>query len=70
MASGPDIDAEINTPNRVCTECRQSYSIERNRRSFAEYFDRPYDYRTGCETYCLHCWLGVPPDAEGEEDRS
>ena len=70
MASGLDIDAEINTQNRVCRECRQSYSIERDRWSFAEYFDPPYDYRTGCETYCLHCWLGVPPDVEGDEDGS
>lgn len=54
-----DIDQYSQTLIRECKECQQKYTIEYFIESSNFYFPRPYNYRKGCETYCLGCWLGV-----------
>jgi len=43
----------------VCASCGASYSVEEYRgdRSLSKYFEAPYNYRDGCRTDCLTCWL-------------
>jgi hypothetical protein len=56
-----DFDDSELSQRRVCRSCETIYTI----RSFLErherMFSQPEDYRSGCEEYCLACWLGVGP---------
>jgi hypothetical protein len=55
---------------RVC-KCGEKYTVQQYLESSLYYFSRPFNYRAGCETYCLACWLGVGPNdfpSEVEED--
>jgi hypothetical protein len=49
---------------RLCAGCGQQYSIEELRSSSPHYFEAPHNYDSGCEIYCLSCWLGGPWKSE------
>jgi len=56
-----DISGYDRTLQRICEDCGTPYTIGEFVESCEDYFRRPYDYRAGCERYCLRCWLGVGP---------
>ncbi len=56
------IDDYARSLARTCESCRRAYTIGEFLESNEDYFPRPYDYRAGCERYCLSCWLGVGPN--------
>ena len=56
------INIYAQTLQRVCTECGGEYTIGEYMQASSDYFARPSNYRAGCETYCLACWLGVGPN--------
>lgn len=45
---------------RVCVECGAEYyeldDID------STYWEHPWAYFSGCEKYCLSCWLGCGPE--------
>lgn len=61
--TGPAITEYQRTLRRLCKGCGRGYAIGDYLESSGQYFERPFDYRAGCETYCLACWL----DAGSEE---
>ena len=63
-----DHDEDWRTLLRTCEDCGERYSINDFLETQAHYFPHPYNYRKGCETHCLACWLGVGPnDFPGED---
>jgi hypothetical protein len=65
------IDEYQQAVQRTCTECGERYTIGQYLETYSHYFSRPWDYRAGCETHCLACWLGVGPrDFPAEDDDS
>ncbi len=59
----PDqIDEYQMSIERSCKECNRIYTIKEFFEHNSHYFGRPENYRSGCETYCLACWLGVGPN--------
>jgi hypothetical protein len=63
------IDEYQQALQRNCKECGEQYTVGQYLESSDNYFSRPWNYRAGCETHCLACWLGVGPhDFPAEED--
>jgi hypothetical protein len=69
MSSEPEFGAETVLENKICAGCGNAYSIEDYFSSSPSYFDAPYNYKHGCATYCLGCWLGLP-NAKSEDETS
>ena len=71
MEDYPELTAVDRARRRVCRSCEAIYTINEVLANQREYFKQPYDYVTGCQEYCLACWLGVGPldfpEAYGEE---
>lgn len=44
---------------RECHDCGRMYRIIDSKGNIPSYFFKPYEYREGCGTLCLECWLGV-----------
>lgn len=49
---------------RTCKGCGCRYTVDQFLNSSENYFPKPFDYRAGCDDYCLSCWLGTGPDDE------
>jgi hypothetical protein len=49
------------TVARVCELCGATYTLEEAGEHF---FRRPYNYRNGCATTCLTCWLDCGPPVD------
>src|SRR4051812_44713277 len=47
--------------NRICQQCSTEYTIGDAWDGNDLYFSQPYDYYSGCQKYCLNCWLINPP---------
>jgi hypothetical protein len=45
---------------RLCINCGDKYNNLQHYRS--QYWDPPYSYSSGSETFCLSCWLGCGPE--------
>lgn len=49
--------------------CTSQYTILDSWLDSQNYFSPPYDYQSGCDDYCLHCWLvGEPPESDDDDE--
>lgn len=62
-----DIPQYVRHLQRICGECGCAYTIQDYIRSSSHYFSKPYDYRAGCERYCLSCWITPGWHQENDE---
>lgn len=65
------IDHYSQNLERLCQNenCRRTYTIRQYLKINNHYFPRPFNYRAGCDTYCLQCWLGIEPgDSFGDHE--
>jgi hypothetical protein len=53
-------DQEL-TLERICAICGLPYALEQ---AASHYFAAPYNYRNGCATTCITCWLGCGPNVD------
>ncbi len=71
MLGDSEYDESSLIQRRVCRRCEAIYTISESWEHNRQMFGKPHDYRSGCEEYCLGCWLGVGaldfPEAYGEE---
>jgi hypothetical protein len=56
----PFTDEELDL-ERVCAVCGSRYALAH---VTSHFFAAPYNYRKGCATTCLTCWLGCGPDSD------
>jgi hypothetical protein len=45
---------------RLCINCGDNYNSHQHK--MGQYWDPPYSYSSGSETFCLSCWLGCGPE--------
>jgi hypothetical protein len=56
----PFTDEELNL-ERTCAVCGSRYALAH---FSSHFFAAPYNYRKGCATTCLTCWLGCGPESD------
>jgi len=56
----PFTDEELGL-ERICAVCGSRYALAH---VTSHFFAAPYDYRNGCATTCLTCWLGCGPNSD------
>ena len=61
MQNYANFDATHFSQRRVCRSCEAIYTIRDSWEQNPGMFEKPTDYRAGCEEYCLACWLCVGP---------